>query len=164
MLPMSKLRDFIAFGLACTIALPGLANAQEGEAAVPPASSVGHVAPSYLEYRRAELAHLAGRSRVALISTSAGMAAGIALVTPALVGQCVRVASSSSFDDLRCNTTGKTLLGVGMPLLVAGATGVLITAIMYGVRRGKMRNIDQQLLYDRHHARRWDVVRSAIVF
>ena len=120
--------------------------------------------PSYEEFRLSQLDYLAGRSRIGVISSSAVAAAGLALVIPAAVGQCVRVASSSSFDDLRCSTTGKALLGVGIPMIAAGVTGLLVTSIMLGVRRGKMRGIEDRLAYERHRTIRWDPVRSAVAF
>lgn len=119
---------------------------------------------SYDEYRLNELEYLAKRSRTGLISTSAVTAVGIALVAPALARECVRVASSASYDDLRCTGTGKTLLGVGVPLLAAGATGLLVTAIMFGVRKGKIRSIQNRLAYERHRAVRWDPTEHAFAF
>ncbi len=127
-------------------------------------SAADPATPSYDEFRLNQLHYLSGRSRTGVISTSAVTAAGLALVIPAAVGQCVRVASSSSFDDLRCSTTGKALLGVGIPILVAGVTGLLVTSIMLGVRRGKMRSIEDRLSYERHRTIRWDPTRSAVAF
>lgn len=119
---------------------------------------------SYEEYRRNELEFLAKRSRTALISTSAVAAVGVALVAPALAIDCVRVASSSSFDDVRCSSRGKALLGVGIPFLVAGATGVMVTAIMFGVRKGKIRHLEDRIAYEASRAVRWDPARSVFVF
>lgn len=119
---------------------------------------------SYDEYRRDELEFLSKRSRIALFSTSAAAAVGIALVTPALVNECVRVASSSSFDDVRCSATGKTLLGVGVPFLAAGVLGIIISGIMFGVRKGKIRNLEHRIAYEKAGAIRWDPARTAFVF
>lgn len=127
-------------------------------------AAAGPATPSYEEFRLNQLHYLAGRSRTGVISTSAVTAAGLALVIPAAVGQCIRVASSSSFDDLRCSTAGKALLGVGIPILVAGVTGLVVTSIMLGVRRGKMRGIEDRLSYERHRTIRWDPTRSAVAF
>ena len=142
----------------------GGAKAQSGESAATLAASPGSVSLSYLEYRRHELEYLSGRPRIGVISSSAVVAAGVALVVPAAVKECVRVASSASFDELRCTSAGKALLGVGVPLLVGGATAVLATAIMLGVRRGKIRHIDDQLAYEKHRAMRWDPERFAFAF
>lgn len=140
------------------------ASAQEA----PSEASVELEAPrerlSYEEYRWNELNYLAKRSRKALISTSAAAAVGISLVAPAAVKECVRVASSSSFDDLRCSSTGAILLGIGVPILVAGATGVLVTAIMLGVRKGKARNLEDRMAYEESRAVRWDPARAVFVF
>ena len=119
---------------------------------------------TYEEFRRDQLEYLAKRSRRWLIGSAAATAAGIALVTPAAVNECVRVASSASYDDLRCSTTGQALLGVGIPLLIAGATGVLVTAIMLGTRKGKIRHIDDRRAYEQSRAMRWDPVSSRFVF
>ena len=119
---------------------------------------------SYDEYRRNELEFLAKRSRIALFSSSAAAAVGVALVTPAAVNECVRVASSSSFDDVRCSATGRTLLGLGIPLLVAGALGIIISGTMFGVRKGKIRNLEDRFAYEKSSAFRWDPSRTAFVF
>lgn len=141
-----------------------------GVAAHDPGSEVdaspAHATPriSYDEYRRNELEFLAKRSRIALFSASAAAAVGIALVTPAAVNECVRVASSASFDDVRCSRTGKTLLGLGIPLLAAGAVGIIISGTMFGVRKGKIRNLEDRFAYDKSSAFRWDPSRTAFVF
>ncbi len=119
---------------------------------------------SYDEHRRNELEFLAKRSRIALFSSSAAAAVGVALVTPAAVNECVRVASSSSFDDVRCSATGRTLLGLGIPLLVAGALGIIISGTMFGVRKGKIRNLEDRFAYEKSSAFRWDTSRTAFVF
>lgn len=140
------------------------ARAQEGPGVgtTEPHASAKRI--SYDEYRRVELAYLAKRSRTGLLSTSAATAVGVALVAPALAKECVRIASSASSDDLRCTTTGKRLLGVGVPILVAGAMGILVTAIMFGVRRGKLRSVEDRIAYDQHRAVRWDPARAAFSF
>ena len=140
------------------------ARAQEPDAVSAMATTGAIARPSYQEYRRNELAYLATRSRTGVISSAAVTAVGLALVVPAATGQCVRIASSASFDEIRCTTTGKTLLGVGAPLLIGGIAGLLVTAIMLGVRKGKIRNIDDQLAYERRTSLRWDLTRSAFAF
>ncbi|MDH3654281.1 MAG: hypothetical protein OEN21_08440 [Myxococcales bacterium] len=119
---------------------------------------------SYDEYRRDELEFLAKRSRIALFSTSAAAAVGVALVTPALVNECVRIASSSSFDDVRCSATGRTLLGVGVPFLVAGVVGIIISGTMFGVRKGRIRRLEDRIAYEKASVIRWDPARTAFVF
>ena len=119
---------------------------------------------SYEEYRLSELEYLAKRSRNAMIGTSAVTAVGIALITPAAVNECVRVASSNSFDDLRCTSTGRVLLGIGVPFAVVGGTGLLVTAIMFGVRKGRIKSIEDRLAYEGKRALRWDPARGAFAF
>ena len=50
------------------------------------------------------------------------------------------------------------------PILIAGVTGVLVTAILFGVRKGKIKGIENRLAYERHHAVHWDPARGAFVF
>ena len=143
-----------------------LGNARAQEAAVDvSAEAVPTPARlSYDEYRRNELEFLAGRSRIALISTSVAAAVGGVLVAPALVTECVRITSSSSFDDIRCSTAGKALLGIGIPILVAGALGVIISGTMFGVRKGKIRNLDNRIAYEKSSAIRWNPSRAVFEF
>ena len=157
--------------LLCAFAAPlGSAKAQDAaadasaEAPLPPEAVPPPARLSYDEYRLNELEFLAGRSRIALISTSVAAAVGGALVAPALVTECVRITSSSSFDDIRCSTAGKALLGVGIPILVAGALGVIISGTMFGVRRGKIRNIENRIAYEKSSAIRWNPSRAAFEF
>ncbi|UCF46934.1 MAG: hypothetical protein JSU89_07055 [Myxococcales bacterium] len=146
------------------VASVGDASAQEGAGDTAKELAAPREQLSYDEYRRNELEYLAKRSRTALISTSAVAAVGIALVAPALVRECVRITSSASFDDLRCTSTGQVLLGVGYPILIGGVTGVLVTAIMLGVRKGKIRGLNDRIAYEESRAVRWDPARSMFVF
>jgi len=151
--------------MVLALVLPvGGASAQDSPAVTSSETPAVSVSPSYLEYRRNELAYLAKRSRIRLLSSSAVAAVGIAPAAPAAAQECVVKATSASFDEIRCTNAGKALMGVGAPLLIAGVTGVLVTAIMLGVRKGKIRNIDDQLAYERHRAVRWDPRRSAFAF
>ena len=151
--------------LLCTsAALLGEAGAQEAADDTLAKTALAPVRLSYDEYRRNELQFLAKRSRTALISSSAAAAVGAALVAPALVAECVRVTSSSSFDDVRCSSTGKALLGVGIPVLVAGVVGIIISGTMFGVRKGKIRNLDNRIAYERSSAVRWDPSRALFEF
>lgn len=154
---------------SCAALVPlGAARAQEAPSEAAPSQTAAPAeAParlSYDEYRLSELEFLAKRSRIALYSTSAAAAVGIALVTPAFVNECVRVASSSSFDDIRCSNTGRVLLGVGVPFLAAGVLGILISGTMLGVRQGKIRHIEDRMAYEKSRAVRWDPSRSVFVF
>lgn len=162
-------RGFVRGAVASALMLvlvvsAGDARAQDAPGVTLTEATAAPERPSYLEYRRNELEHLAKRSRTGLISTSAATAVGIALVAPAIVRECVRITSSSSVDDFKCTSSGKALLGVGAPILIAGVTGLLVTAIMFGVRKGKIRSIDDQLAYERYRAVRWDPARSVFVF
>lgn len=139
-------------------------SAQDSAGATPTEPTAAPERPSYLEYRRKELAYLAKRSRTGLISGSAATAVGVALAAPAIVRECVRITSSSSVDDFRCTNAGKALLGAGAPILIGGVTTLLVTGIMLGVRKGKIRSIDDQLAYEKYRAVRWDPARAVFVF
>ena len=119
---------------------------------------------SYEEYRLRDLHYVAGRSRTGVIVGASVSVVGVALVTPAFVNECVRIASSSSFDDLRCSTRGKALLGVGIPLLVSGVTTLLVTSIMFGVRRGRIRAIEDRLEYEKRKSFHFDPARGSFAF
>ncbi len=154
---MGQLTTFFTVLLGASWATP--ATAQDAADVTPEAMTL-----SYDEYRLDELNYVAKRSRNALIGTSAATAVGISLVTPALVKECARVSSSASVDDLRCSSRGRILLGVGAPILIAGATGMLVTAILYGVRKGKIKSIENRLAYQRHHTIHWDPRRGTFAF
>jgi hypothetical protein len=117
---------------------------------------------TYEEYRRDELEVLARRSRNALIGLSAATAVGTALVFPGLARQCFTVVVNG-LEELRCSTAGSLLVGFGMPLYVGGITGVLISGIMFGVRRGKIRRLNDKIEY-RKRAVQWDPRTSRFVF
>ncbi len=154
----------ILFLLCASLAQPSSAAAHDSGSEVEASAAQAPPRISYDEYRRNELEFLAKRSRIALFSSSAAAAVGVALVTPAAVNECVRVASSASFDDVRCSLTGKTLLGIGIPMLAAGAIGIIISGTMFGVRKGKIRNLEDRFAYEKSRAVRWDPSRTAFVF
>lgn len=137
----------------------------------PPAGSaqLGYVtqpSTSYDEYRQRELKESSRRSRNALIGLSASTAVGAALLFPGLARQCVtiRFDSFDTNDQLQCTTAGKVLLGFGWPLFAGGVTGVLISGIMFGVRKGKLRRLEDRMAYDKSRAVRWDPASSRFVF
>ena len=150
--------------LCASLAPLGGAIAQEAASGASASPAEPPARLSYDEYRLNELEFLAKRSRIGLFSTSAAAAVGVALVTPAFVNECVRVASSSSFDDIRCSGTGKALLGVGVPFLAAGVVGIIISGTMFGVRKGKIRNLENRIAYEKSSAVHWDPSRSVFVF
>ncbi|MGB5223113.1 MAG: hypothetical protein WBN60_18930, partial [Polyangiales bacterium] len=93
---------------------------------------------SYEEYRLEELERTSKRSRNALIGTSAAAAVGLLLVIPAASSQCSSVEVGGE-SDYQCTSAGDTLLKVGSPLVIGGLTGALVSGIILGVRKGKMR-------------------------
>lgn len=158
--------------LLVTSAFAGSARADEPTVIeAPPAGSaqLGYVtqpSTSYDEYRQRELHESSRRSRNALIGLSASTVVGTALLFPGLARQCVviRFDSLDTNDQLRCTTAGKALVGIGWPLFIGGATGVLISGIMFGVRKGKLRRLEDRMAYEKSRAVRWDPASSRFVF
>jgi len=155
----------VLLALSCgPVVAGGRAHAQEeGNPALTERPLTG-ARPSYAEYRRSELQYLAARARKGLIGTAVATGVGVALVAPALAKECVRIVAPLPINDLRCSRAGRALLGTGYPLLIGGAAGLIITAIMLGVREGKIRSLDQQIAYGESRAVRWDPARLAFVF
>ncbi len=144
---------------------PSASSTPAGEAPVVEAPP-GDAAPlqkSYEEYKRDTLEKSALRSRNALIGTAAATVVGTALVFPALANQCFRF-NVTGTNNIRCTKGGKAMLGIGWPLFFGGMTGVVVTAIMFGVRKGKLRRLDDRMAYEKARAVRWDPVGSRFVF
>jgi hypothetical protein len=55
-------------------------------------------------------------------------------------------------------------VGIGYPLFIGGIIGVMITGIMFGVRKGKLRRLNDRIAYDKSRAVRWDPAASRFVF
>ena len=96
---------------------------------------------SYEDYKVQELERTALRSRNALIGTAVAAAVGLALVIPA-AGQCDSVDKSNGDSSYECTRAGNALLGVGSPLLFGGLTGAVVSGIILGVRKGKLRRLN----------------------
>ena len=149
---------------------PSASLTPAGEAPVvdaPPGEAApGEAAPlqkTYEEYQRDALEKSARRSRNALIGTAAATVVGPALVFPAIINQCPTSAAPRG-TTVRCTKGGKAMLGIGWPLFWGGMTGVVVTAIMFGVRKGKLRRLDDRMAYEKSRAVRWDPVGSRFVF
>jgi hypothetical protein len=117
---------------------------------------------TYEEYRIQELERGARRSRNALIGTSAAAAVGLALVIP-VSGQCDSVVVDGQ-DEWDCTRAGDALLGVGSPFLFGGLTGAVVSGIILGVRKGKLRRLNDSFYYPSTRAVRWDERSSRFVF
>ena len=118
---------------------------------------------SYEEYRLEELERTSKRSRNALIGTSAAAAVGLLLVIPAASSQCSSVDVGGE-SDYQCTSAGDTLLKVGSPLVIGGLTGALVSGIILGVRKGKMRRLNDSFQPTRNRAVQWDERSSRFVF
>ena len=155
----------------------GVAQAQDAPAEAPSAEpqaapvTMTTAEPTYVDkrlaydmYRRDELERGVRRTRNALIGTSAAFAVGLALTIPVWAGDhCVWVTIGDR-DELTCTTTGKVLLGIGSPLLWGGAIGALVSGIMFGVRKGKLRRINERIILTSERRVRWDLASSRFVF
>ena len=130
----------------------------------PPNDPSAPPTPDYEELRRQELQRKARRSRNALIGTGAAAAFGLALVIPAGATQCETFTRADGKEDYECTKLGRALLGVGAPFVAGGLTGVVITGIMLGVRKGKLRRMNDGTGYPSTRAVRWDERRSVFVF
>ena len=64
---------------------------------------------------------------------------------------------------MQCTRAGNALVGTGSVLFGGGLTGVLISGIMFGVRRGKIRRLNEKIEYKKR-ALRWDPQTSQFVF
>jgi len=145
----------------------GIAHAQ-GSIVIetPPSEGAAVVVKSqqtYDEYWLGELQTRAKRSRNALIGLSAASVVGTALLFPGLNNQCFVVRLLEGTEELRCTSAGKAMVGLGVPLFFGGLTGVLISGIMLGVRKGKVRRLSDQIERGKR-AFRWDPATSALVF
>ncbi|MGB5809755.1 MAG: hypothetical protein WBG86_04440 [Polyangiales bacterium] len=161
---------WISVTLVVGLGFAGVAFAQDSQAApsteivqTPPA---GYPPPaqrlSYDEHRRAELERGIKRTRNALIATSASLVVGMALTIPAFTSNnCVE---NSFNNDYSCTTAGKALVGVGAPFLAVGFWGVIVSGIMFGVRRGKLRRLNERVAYEGRAKLRWDPYQSKFVF
>ena len=129
--------------------------------------SIGQPSMSYDEFRQRELQESSRRSRNALIGLSATAVVGAALGFPGSIRQCYVVVVnylSGPTEELRCTPAGKALVGIGWPLFSIGITGVLVSGIMFGVRKGKLRRLEHRMAYERSRAVRWDPRTSRFVF
>ena len=182
--PLSRLRISIEYaamrplclGILSVVlsifALETVAHADEPIITEAPASSnqLGYVpgpSASYDEFRQRELHESSRRSRNALIGLSASAALGTALVFPGIIRQCYLIelnSLSGTSEELRCTRAGRALVGVGWPLFFGGLTGVFISGIMFGVRKGKLRRLEDRMAYEKSRAFRWDARTSRFVF
>lgn len=121
---------------------------------------------AYEQFQLEALERKAKRSRNALIGTSAAAAVGLALVLPAASSQCesVEIDGKSSYE---CTRTGDALIRAGSPLVIGGLTGAVVSGIILGVRKGKMRRLNDSVSASSSSKKRavqWDERRSRFVF
>ena len=118
---------------------------------------------TYEEYKLQELERTALRSRNALIGTSVAAAVGLALVIPAASSQCESVEVAGE-KEYQCTRAGDVLLRVGSPLVIGGLTGAVVSGIILGVRKGKIRRLNDSFSPTKSRAVRWDERSSRFVF
>lgn len=166
---MKQLTAIIAGLVAAFGSLAAGAHAQDAIIVdVPTQSSVTRVqapeqAPTWEEYRYKRLQASARRSRNALIGTSAATAVGFAMGL-GFGAKCTEYVTPVGSDRL-CTTRGQEAgLTIGAMMFTGGAVGMLTTGIMLGVRKGKLRRLDDQARVGKSRAVRWDLARSRFVF
>jgi len=160
----------------------GFAHAQEAQPAQPapeasvaqvPAQPVTVASPpptvqdkhlAYDMHRRDELRRSVPRTRNALIGTSVAFGVGLALWIPVWAGDHCVTYDFGATTDLECDTTGKVLLGIGAPLAWGGSLGMIVSGIMLGVRKGKIRRLDQKIMLTSDRKLQWDPSTSRMVF
>ena len=160
----------------------GFAHAQEAQPAQPapeasvapqPAQPVTVASPpptvqdkhlAYDMYRRDELRRSVPRTRKALIGTSVSFGVGLALLIPVWAGDHCVTYNFGDTSNYECDTTGKVLTGIGAPLAWGGALGMIVSGIMLGVRKGKIRRLDQKIMLTSDRKLQWDPSTSRMVF
>jgi hypothetical protein len=120
---------------------------------------------AYQEFQLEELERKSKRSRNALIGTSVAAAVGLALVLPAASSQCesVELNGQSSYE---CTRTGDALIRAGSPLVIGGLTGAVVSGIILGVRKGKIRRLNDSFAASstKKRAVQWDERKGRFVF
>lgn len=121
---------------------------------------------AYEQFQLEELERKAKRSRNALIGTSVTAALGLALVLPAASTQCDSVEANGQ-SSYQCTRTGDALVRAGSPLVIGGLTGAVVSGIILGVRKGKMRRLNDSIAVSSSSKKRavqWDERSSRFVF
>lgn len=119
----------------------------------------------YDQYRLDTLRDQARRSRNALIGLSAATVVGAVLLFPGIATQCESIQNfDSTYDQYQCSPGGWALVSIGGTLFAGGLTGVLITGIMFGVRQGKIRRLEDRIAFQKSRAVQWDPLRGSFVF
>jgi hypothetical protein len=136
----------------------------------PPAAAESTASPppdkrlAYDTYRRDELKRSVPRTRNALIGTSVSFGVGLALLIPVWAGNhCVTYSTNTTYGR-SCDKTGKVLTGIGAPLAWGGSLGMIVSGIMLGVRKGKIRRLDERIMLTSDRRLQWDVSSSRLVF
>lgn len=119
---------------------------------------------TYEDHKREDLERKARRSRNALIGTSAAAVVGLPLWIAGGRTQCVKFDDGSGNTQTDCTTAGKVMLGIGYPLAIGGLTGALVSGIILGVRKGKLRDLNKSSAHSRTSRVHWDPVSSQFVF
>ena len=162
------MRRFVPTSLALVLGLGAATQSARAEDSfdlqVTPEASIAQQSLTYEEYRVLELQRTALRSRNALIGTAAAAAVGLALTIPAAATQCQSVEVPGEDSKYECSRTGDTLLRVGSPLVIGGLTGAVVSGIILGVRKGKLRRLNESFPTTKQRAVRWDERRSRFVF
>jgi hypothetical protein len=150
---------------AFVLMLGAMSGATQGACAQSAQAQIIDTPPpsSYEEYRRDELEVGARRARNALIGLSVAAGVGAAIGIPGEVRQCSWEPLPGGVEQYSCSRAGRLLVGFGYPLLFGGAIGALASGIVFGVRKKKIRELNEAIAR-RERAFRWDVRSSRFVF
>lgn len=98
------------------------------------------------------------RARNGLIGSAAAFALGWVFVGVA-IPRCAQ-----TNGGLSCTNAGSVHMTIGLGLTSAGATGLLVSGILLGVRNAKKRDLERALRWRRGARLRWDPRSGAFVF
>lgn len=90
------------------------------------------------------------------------MAVGAAIYFP-LVLNCIEI-STPEGSPPKCGRGADAGITTSAMVLTGGMVGTIVTGIMYGVRKGKIRRLDDRAKYGRGRAVRFDTDRGSFVF
>ncbi len=161
---------FLASGLPEASAQSGYVTTETPPVSVQPMPALPSAPPTpnldYEEFQLQQLRGKARRSRNALIGLSAASVVGAALFAPGVATQCSEVLpnSGNDYQNWDCSPGGWALVSIGGTLLWGGLTGVLITGIMFGVRQGKIRRLEDSIAFKKSRALQWDPASGRFVF
>lgn len=154
-----RMRWFVLRLLACLAAV-GVLLAIPGSPAAAQVTSGYNAQPISADgHTLSQLEESSRRVRVALYYTTGVFGAGV-ILTVAGTRQC----NNNTVPNANCDRAGKALLGVGVPLLVSGAVGMITSGIILGLRNKTLRELHREIRERSDRKLRWDPLTSRVVF